>query len=63
MLGNLGGKHFRAPERERVGHYVPVFDLGLLPLRDGGLLVRFGFLNLAPAPMPSRETFGFAINI
>jgi hypothetical protein len=40
---------------------VPVFDLGLLPLRDGGLLVRFGLTNFLPAPIPSRETFTLAI--
>jgi hypothetical protein len=40
---------------------VPDLLRGALPLREGGLLVRFGFLNLAPAPMPSRLTLGLAI--
>jgi hypothetical protein len=62
MLCNLGGEHFRALSRERVSHYVPVLERGLFPLRDGGLFVRFGFLNLAPAPMPSRLIFGLAMS-
>jgi hypothetical protein len=63
ILGNLVGKPICALFRER-WHYVPDLLRGALPLRDGGLFVRFGFLNLAPAPMPSRvPSFLLAISL